>query len=133
MATMKLGPMLAAGCSTVLKPAEQTPLSTLRLGELILEAGIPEGVVNIVTGDGKVGEAIVKHPKIDKIAFTGSTEVGLHIMRNSGLKRVSLELGGKAANVVMNDANLDQAVHNALFATYINNGQLCMSGSRTFV
>ena len=101
---------------------EYTPLTALRFGELLLEAEIPEGVVNIVTGDEKAGKAIVAHPKIDKISFTGSTEVGLFIKRTAGLKRVTLELGGKSPNVIMNDADLDLAVQNAIMAAHINNG-----------
>lgn len=135
MATWKLAPALAAGNSVVLKPAEQTPLTALRLAELFKQAGVPDGVVNIVTGDGRTGEALVKHPDVDKIAFTGSTEVGRQVMINAAgtLKRVSLELGGKSPNVVFADANLDQAVNGALFAIYFNQGQICTAGSRLFV
>jgi acyl-CoA reductase-like NAD-dependent aldehyde dehydrogenase len=135
MATWKLAPALAAGNSVVLKPAEQTPLTALRLAELFKQAGVPDGVVNVVTGDGRTGEALVKHPGVDKIAFTGSTEVGRQVMINAAgtLKRVSLELGGKSPNVVFADANLDQAVNGALFAIYFNQGQICTAGSRLFV
>lgn len=135
MATWKLAPALAAGNSVVLKPAEQTPLTALRLAELFKQAGVPDGVVNVVTGDGRTGETLVKHPGVDKIAFTGSTEVGRQVMINAAgtLKRVSLELGGKSPNVVFADANLDQAVNGALFAIYFNQGQICTAGSRLFV
>lgn len=135
MAAWKLGPALAAGNTVVLKPAEQTPLTALRLGQLMLEAGVPEGVVNIVTGDGRTGELLTEHPLVDKIAFTGSTEVGKKVMAKAAqsLKRVSLELGGKAPNVVFADADLDQAVNGALFAIYFNQGEICTAGSRLFV
>lgn len=134
MAVFKLAPCLAAGNSTVLKPAENTPLTALKLGELLLESGVPEGVVNILPGYGNIaGEALVKHPDVDKIAFTGSTAIGRHILMNAGIKRVSLELGGKNPLIVMNDADIDQAVHLANFAAFLNSGQVCMSGSRTYV
>ena len=113
MAAWKPGPALATGCTVVLKPAEETPLSALRLGELIQEAGIPDGVVNIVTGFGETaGAALAAHPGIDKVAFTGSTEVGKLIVRAAAndLKKISLELGGKSPNVVLRDADLDVAV-----------------------
>lgn len=135
MATWKLAPALAAGNTVVLKPAEQTPLSALRLAQLFKEAGVPDGVVNVVTGDGQTGEALVNHEKVDKIAFTGSTEVGRRVMANAAktLKRVTLELGGKAPNVIFDDADLDQAVNAALFANFFNQGQACTAGSRLFV
>ncbi len=136
MAAWKLAPALAAGNCVVLKPAEQTPLTALRLGELLHEAGVPEGVINVVPGLGAVaGDALVKHPLVNKIAFTGSTAVGKHIMKHAAdsLKRVSLELGGKAPNVVFEDADLDQAVNSALFAIYFNQGQICTAGSRLFL
>jgi len=114
MAAWKLGPALAAGCTSVLKPAEQTPLSALRLGELIMEAGFPAGVVNILPGFGPTaGKALCASPLVDKIAFTGSTEIGYEIMRHShekNLKRITLELGGKSANIVLDDADIDVAV-----------------------
>ena len=114
MLSWKLGPVLATGCTTVVKTAEQTPLSALRIGELALEAGIPEGVINILSGFGPTaGQALVQHPLVDKVAFTGSTEVGYQIMRNShkdNLKRITLELGGKSANIIMDDADIDLAV-----------------------
>src|SRR5262249_54128771 len=108
MASWKLAPALAAGCTVVLKPAEQTPLSALRLGELALEAGFPPGVVNVLTGDGATGAALVEHPQIDKIAFTGSTAVGREIGAKAGraLKRVTLELGGKSPNIILPDADI---------------------------
>src|SRR5208283_2982113 len=107
MAAWKLGPALAAGCTIVLKPAEQTPLSALRLGELALEIGFPPGVLNVLSGDGATGAALVDHPGVDKIAFTGSTEVGREIGAKAGrgLKRVTLELGGKSPNVILADAD----------------------------
>jgi acyl-CoA reductase-like NAD-dependent aldehyde dehydrogenase len=135
MAAWKIGPALAAGCTTVLKPAEQTPLTALRLGELALEAGFPEGVVNVVTGDGTTGAAIVDHPGIDKLAFTGSTAVGREIGAKAGraLKRVTLELGGKSANVILPDADLDAAIKGSYQGIYYNTGQACNAGSRLFV
>ena len=135
MAAWKLAPALAAGCTTVLKPAEQTPLSALRLGELALEAGIPAGVVNVLTGDGETGAALVDHPGIDKIAFTGSTEVGREIGAKAGrsLKRVTLELGGKSPNIILPDADLGAAIAGSFQALYFNSGQACNAGSRLFV
>lgn len=135
MAAWKLGAALATGCCVVLKPAEQTPLSALRLGEIMMEVGIPAGVVNIVTGWGDTGEALSKHPDVDKVAFTGSTEVGKHIVRASadGLKRVTLELGGKSPNVVFADADLEVAAAGAASAIFFNHGQCCCAGSRLFV
>ncbi|TWU48099.1 aldehyde dehydrogenase family protein [Rubripirellula reticaptiva] len=136
MAAWKLGPALATGCTVVLKPAEQTPLSALRLGELILEAGIPSGVVNIVTGFGETaGAAIASHPDVDKVAFTGSTEVGKLIINaaTGNLKKVTLELGGKSPNVVYDDADLGMAIAGAADAIFFNQGQVCSAGSRLFV
>ena len=135
MAAWKLGPALACGCTTILKPAEQTPLSALRLGELILEAGFPAGVVNIITGDGVAGAALASHPGVDKVAFTGSTEVGKKVMETAArnLKRVSMELGGKAPNIVFEDANVDLAVQGAVGAIFFNQGEVCCAGSRLFV
>jgi phenylacetaldehyde dehydrogenase len=135
MAAWKLGPALACGCTVVLKPAEQTPLSALRLGELILEAGIPEGVVNIVTGFGEeTGAPLAAHPDVDKIAFTGSTEVGKTIVEaaQGNLKKVSLELGGKSPNIVFADAVSDEAIEGAANAIFFNHGQCCCAGSRLF-
>ena len=135
MATWKVAPALAAGCTTVLKPAEQTPLTALRLGELALEAGIPPGVVNVVTGDGETGAALVDHPGVDKIAFTGSTAVGREIGAKAGkaLKRVTLELGGKSPNIVLPDADLEAAIKGSFQAIYYNTGQACNAGSRLFI
>ena len=133
MVAWKWGPALAAGCTVVMKPAEQTPLSCLRMGELALEAGYPAGVINIVPGFGETaGDALVKHPGVDKIAFTGSTEVGRIIMRNAAgtFKRVTLELGGKSPNIVFADADLDSAVNGAMLGLFLNQGQCCCAGSR---
>lgn len=114
MQAWKLGPALATGCTVVMKPAEQTPLTALRVGELIMEAGFPEGVVNILPGYGPTaGQALAQHPDVDKVAFTGSTEIGYEIMRHShknNLKRITLELGGKSANIIMDDADIDLAI-----------------------
>jgi phenylacetaldehyde dehydrogenase len=135
MAAWKLAPALASGCTIVLKPAEQTPLSALRFGELIQEAGIPDGVVNIVTGYGETaGAALAEHPDVDKVAFTGSTEVGKIIVRAAAgnLKRVSLELGGKSPAVVFPDADLDLAIAGTADAIFYNQGQCCTAGSRLF-
>jgi phenylacetaldehyde dehydrogenase len=136
MAAWKLGPALATGCTVVLKPAEQTPLSALRLGELIEEAGFPPGVVNIVTGYGETaGAALAAHWDVDKVAFTGSTEVGKLIVKAAAgnLKKVSLELGGKSPNIVFDDADLDTAVAGAANAIFFNHGQCCCAGSRLYV
>jgi phenylacetaldehyde dehydrogenase len=136
MAAWKLGPALAAGCTIVLKPAEQTPLSALRLGELFEEAGFPAGVVNIVTGYGETaGAAIAAHPDIDKVAFTGSTEVGKLIVHAAAgnLKKVSLELGGKSPNIVFADADMENAIHGATNAIFFNHGQCCCAGSRLYI
>jgi acyl-CoA reductase-like NAD-dependent aldehyde dehydrogenase len=135
MAAWKLGPALAAGCTIVLKPAEQTPLSALRLGELALEVGFPPGVLNVLTGDGETGAALVDHPDVDKIAFTGSTAVGREIGAKAGraLKRVTLELGGKSPNVILPDADIEAAVKGSFQAIYFNSGQACNAGSRLFV
>jgi len=137
MAAWKLGPALATGNCVVLKPAEQTPLSALRLGEILLQAGLPEGVVNIVTGFGETaGAALAAHDDVDKIAFTGSTEVGKIIVRAAAgnLKKVSLELGGKSPNIIFKDAgNLDAAIAGAANAIFFNHGQCCCAGSRLMV
>jgi acyl-CoA reductase-like NAD-dependent aldehyde dehydrogenase len=135
MAAWKLGPALAAGCTIVLKPAEQTPLSALRLGELALEVGFPPGVLNVLSGDGETGAALVDHPDVDKIAFTGSTAVGREIGAKAGraLKRVTLELGGKSPNVILPDADIDAAINGSYQAIYFNSGQACNAGSRLFV
>ncbi|MGC9988812.1 MAG: aldehyde dehydrogenase family protein [Terriglobales bacterium] len=136
MAAWKLGPALASGCTVVLKPAEQTPLSALRLGELFAEAGFPDGVVNIVPGYGETaGAALAAHDLVDKIAFTGSTEVGKLIVHaaTGNLKKVSLELGGKSPNVVFKDADMDAAIAGAASAIFFNHGQCCCAGSRLYV
>ena len=136
MAIAKMGPALAAGCTMVLKPAEETPLTTLRLGELVMEAGFPPGVVNIVTGYGHVvGAAIAEHPGIDKVAFTGSTETGKKIIRaaTGNLKKVSMELGGKSPVVIFDDADIDSAVAGAAEMILLNCGQMCFAGSRLLV
>jgi phenylacetaldehyde dehydrogenase len=136
MAALKLGPALAAGCTIVLKPAEQTPLSALRLGELICEAGFPDGVVNIVPGYGETaGAALAAHPDVDKVAFTGSTEVGKLILgaASSNLKKVSLELGGKSPNIVCSDADVEASIPGVASAIFFNQGQCCCAGSRLFV
>ena len=136
MATWKIAPALAAGNTVVLKPAEQTSVSILRLGELLLEAGMPEGVVNIVTGDGPTtGAAIVEHPDVDKISFTGSTEVGKIILRSAAdtMKKVTLELGGKSPHIVFGDGNIEFAAKVALSGVFFNQGQLCTSGSRILI
>src|ERR1700735_3121105 len=135
MAAWKLAPALAAGNTCVLKPAETTPLTALLLAEVIAEAGLPPGTVNILTGDGATGQALVAHPGVDKIAFTGSTEVGKEIQRavaGTG-KRLTLELGGKAANVVFDDAPLDQAVEGIVNGIFFNQGHVCCAGSRLLV
>jgi len=135
LASWKLGPALACGNTLVLKPAEQTPLSTLKLGELSMEAGFPAGVINIVTGGPATGKAIVAHPAIDKIAFTGSTAVGREIMRGAAdtLKRVTLELGGKSPNIVLSDADIDGAVKGAINGIFYGKGEVCNAGSRLFL
>ncbi|XP_050349959.1 aldehyde dehydrogenase, mitochondrial [Nymphalis io] len=135
MAAWKLGPALAAGCTLLLKPAEQTPLTALYLAQLVKEAGFPAGVVNVVPGFGDAGAAIVDHPDIDKVAFTGSTEVGKLIQRGAAgsVKRITLELGGKSPNVVLADADLPYAVEQSHMALFYNMGQCCCAGSRTFV
>jgi phenylacetaldehyde dehydrogenase len=136
MATLKLGPALATGCTVVLKPAEQTPLTALMLGELIQEVGFPDGVVNIVTGYGETaGAALAAHPHVDKVAFTGSTEVGKLIVHAAAgnLKKVSLELGGKSPNIVFQDAEIDSAIPGAANAIFFNQGQVCCAGSRLYV
>jgi len=135
LASWKVGPALACGCTIVMKPAEQTPLTTLRFGDLAIEAGIPPGVLNIVTGGPEAGKAIVRHPGIDKIAFTGSTAVGKEIMRSAAdtLKRVTLELGGKSPNIVFADSDIDSAVKGAINGIFYGKGEVCNAGSRLFV
>jgi acyl-CoA reductase-like NAD-dependent aldehyde dehydrogenase len=136
MAAWKLAPALAAGNTVVLKPAEQTPVTAMELGKLIQEAGFPDGVVNILPGYGETaGAALAAHEGIDKIAFTGSTEVGKLIAAaaSNNLTKVSLELGGKAPNIIFADANLDQAVNGAMMGIFFNQGQVCCAGSRLFI
>lgn len=135
MASWKLAPALAAGCTVVLKPAEQTPLTALRLAQLITEAGLPKGVVNVVTGFGDAGAHLAQHPLVDKVAFTGSTEVGRLIVAAAAgnLKKVTLELGGKSPNIIFDDADLDLAIPGAANAIFFNHGQCCCAGSRLFI
>jgi phenylacetaldehyde dehydrogenase len=136
MAAWKLAPALATGCTVVLKVAEETPLTALRLGEILQEAGVPPGVVNIVTGFGETaGAALAAHPGVDKVAFTGSTEVGRLIVQAAArdLKHVSLELGGKSPNIILEDADLDVAIPGAASAIFFNHGQCCCAGSRLYV
>ncbi len=136
MAAWKVAPAVAAGCTVVLKPAEQTPLTALRLGELALEAGFPPGVINVVPGFGDAGAALVDHPLVSKVAFTGSTEVGKKIVQASGagnLKKVSLELGGKSPHIVLPDADLDAAAASVANGIFFNQGQTCTAGSRVYL
>src|SRR6059036_1655123 len=136
MAAQKIAPALAAGCTCVLKPAEQTPLSALELARGFGEAGLPNGVVNIVNGIGETaGAALVVHAEVDKIAFTGSAEVGKLIMREAAgtLKRVSLELGGKSPNIFFADADFEAAIEGAIFGIFLNQGEVCSAGSRVLV
>src|SRR6266498_5761433 len=136
MAAWKLAPALAAGNTIVLKPAEQTPVTAIELGKLIMEAGFPEGVVNIVPGYGETaGAALAAHEQVDKVAFTGSTEVGKLIVHAAAgnLKKVSLELGGKSPNVVFKDADLETAIPGSASAIFFNHGQCCCAGSRLYV
>ena len=134
-AVWKLAPVLATGCTMVLKPAEEASLAALRIGELLLEAGVPEGVVNVVTGGAEAGAALSAHLDVDKVAFTGSTITGQHIVRASAgnLKRLSLELGGKSPDVVFADADLDKAVPGAAMSVFSNSGQICCAGTRIYV
>ena len=136
LSSWKIAPALAAGNTVVLKPASQTPLTALRFAELCQEAGLPEGVFNVVTGPGgKVGMALVRDPRVDKIAFTGSTEVGKAIMREAAgtLKRLSLELGGKSPNIVFADADMEAAIRGAMTGIFYNKGEVCAAGSRLFL
>jgi phenylacetaldehyde dehydrogenase len=135
MATLKISPALAAGCTLVLKPAEQTSVTALRMADLVAEAGFPPGVINVITGNGHTaGDRLVKHPDVDKVAFTGSTEVGKIINRNATetLKRVTLELGGKSPVIVMPDVNVDEVAPAAAGGVFFNAGQICVAGSRLF-
>ncbi len=135
LASWKLAPALACGNTVVFKPAEQTSLTAVRFGEIAMEAGLPPGVLNIVTGGPEVGAQLVKHPLVDKIAFTGSTAVGKEIMREAAdsLKRITLELGGKSPNIVFADGDLDQAVKGAINGIFYGKGEVCNAGSRLFV
>jgi betaine-aldehyde dehydrogenase len=135
MAAWKLAPALAAGCTCVLKPAEQTPLTALEMAKWFEEVGLPAGVVNIVTGDAAAGAPIVRHPEVNKIAFTGSAQVGKQIMRDAAetVKRVTLELGGKSPNIFFADADFEAAIDGALFGVFINQGEVCSAGSRVLV
>lgn len=135
LALWKIAPAIAAGCTVVLKPAEQSPLSSLRLGELCLEAGLPAGVLNVVTGRSDAGAALAAHRDVDKIAFTGSTQVGQKIIEASAgnVKRLSLELGGKSPHIIFADADLDAAIPAAAMAVFSNSGQICSAGTRLFV
>jgi len=134
-ATWKIAPVLATGCTLVLKAAEQACYSPLRLGELCLEAGVPPGVINVISGDGAAGAALAGHPGVDKVAFTGSCATGQQIVHASArnMKRLTLELGGKSANIVFADADLSKAVPGAAMAIFANSGQICCAGSRLFV
>jgi aldehyde dehydrogenase (NAD+) len=131
----KIGPALATGCTMILKPAEQSPLTALLLGQLCLEAGVPEGVVNVITGFGDAGAALASHPRVDKVSFTGSVETGQAIIHASAvnMKRLTLELGGKSPDIVFADADLDVAVPGAAMAAFVLTGQFCAAGSRLFV
>jgi acyl-CoA reductase-like NAD-dependent aldehyde dehydrogenase len=136
LSSWKIAPALAAGNTVVIKPASQTPLTALRFAEICQEAGVPEGVFNVVTGPGaRVGMALVRDPRVDKIAFTGSTDVGKQIMREAAgtLKRLSLELGGKSPNIVFADADMEAAVRGALTGIFYNKGEVCAAGSRLFL
>ncbi len=135
LSSWKLGPALACGNTVVWKPASLTPLTALRFGELAMEAGVPAGVINVITGNSEVGRTMVRHPGIDKIAFTGSTEVGKEIMRGAAdtMKRITLELGGKSPNIVFADADIDNAVKGAITGIFYGKGEVCNAGSRLFV
>jgi phenylacetaldehyde dehydrogenase len=135
LGAMKIAPALAAGCTIVLKPDERTPASSLRMAELAMEAGFPEGVFNVVTGDEEAGAALAAHEAVDKIAFTGSTEAGRSVVRAAAgnLKKVTLELGGNSPNIVFEDADVAAAVQGAGFAAYVNMGECCVAGARLFV
>src|SRR5215813_12265891 len=136
MASWKLAPAICAGCTAVLKPAEQTPLTALALASSFADAGLPPGVVNVITGVGETaGAALVAHPSVDKIAFTGSVEVGKTIMRSAAatLKKISLELGGKSPNIFFADSDFEVAVEGALFGVFFNQGEVCSAGSRVLV
>ncbi|WP_445612881.1 aldehyde dehydrogenase family protein [Geobacillus sp. YF-1] len=135
MPTWKIAPALAAGCTMVVKPAPETPLTALKLAELCQEAGVPDGVVNVLPGRDEAGKALVRHPRVPKIAFTGETATGRHILQAAAphIKRVTLELGGKSPNIIFADADLEQAAKSALFGVFYNSGQVCQAGSRILV
>lgn len=135
MCVWKIAPALAAGCTVILKPAEQSPLSALLFGKFCLDAGVPPGVVNVVTGEGDAGARLAEHPCVDKVSFTGSTSTGQKIIQASAvnIKKLSLELGGKSAHIVMNDADLKKAAVAGAAAVFSNSGQICSAGTRLFV
>ena len=135
MAIWKIGPALAAGCTIVLKPAPETSVTAMELAKLVDQTDLPKGVLNIITGDAEVGTEMVSNPKVDKVAFTGSTEVGKIIMRNAAdtLKKVTLECGGKSANIVLDDADIDMAVDGAIYAGFYHQGQCCEGGTRLLI
>ncbi|WP_047154033.1 aldehyde dehydrogenase family protein [Aneurinibacillus tyrosinisolvens] len=135
MPAWKIAPALAAGCSIVLKPAPQTPLTALKLAEIMSEAGVPEGVINVIPGGDEAGKTLVSHPDVPKIAFTGETATGRHIMASAAqhIKRVTLELGGKSPNIIFADADVEEAVSGSLFGVFLNSGQVCQAGTRIFV
>jgi acyl-CoA reductase-like NAD-dependent aldehyde dehydrogenase len=135
LATQKIAPALAAGCSVILKPAEQTPLTSLRLPEILAQAGLPDGVFQVVTGGGAAGAALVAHPDVDKVSFTGSSAVGRLVLRSAAdsIKRVSVELGGKSPNIVFPDADLPATITGTAAGVFANQGQICSSGSRVYI
>lgn len=135
MAAWKIGPVIASGCTSVLKTALETPVTASILAEILAESGLPKGVINIITGDASVGEALTSHPRIRKIAFTGSTKIGRKIMEKAShqLQNISLELGGKSANIILKDADLDIAIDGALYAFLYHQGQACDSGTRLLI
>lgn len=135
MPAWKIAPALASGCCAILKPAPETPLTALKLAELCMEAGVPEGVLQVLPGGDEAGKAIVSHPEIPKIAFTGETSTGRKILSSAApfIKRVTLELGGKSPNIIFEDADLEQAAKSALFGLFLNSGQICQAGTRIFV
>src|SRR4030095_10664351 len=132
MAMWKIAPALAAGCTIVLKPAPETSVTALELAKIIDSTDLPKGIVNIITGDAEVGEEMVTNPMVDKVAFTGSTEIGKRVMNlaSASMKKVTLELGGKSANIILDDADLDLAVDGSAYACYFHQGQCCVAGTR---
>src|SRR5690606_5237281 len=131
----KIAPALAAGCPSILKPAPETPMTALKLAEICKEAGVPDGMLHVLPGTDEAGKSIVSHPDIPKIAFTGETTTGKHILRSAAehIKRVTLELGGKSPNIIFEDADLEEAARSALFGIFYNSGQVCQAGSRILV